>query len=204
MRLYGPRAEPEVVMVGDYGTKRADMSRSRSKRAVPPLNPEQLHELALRYVGKYATTRSKLGGYLQRKIRERGWSGPEEPAVDALVQRMAKSGLVDDATYALSKARSLSERGYGIGRVGQALRASGVDEEDGAEARELAEDRAADAAIRFARRRRIGPFASERADPRTREKSLAAMVRAGHGFDLARRLVDWEPGTPISPEDIAT
>ena len=190
-------------MVGDYGTKRAAMSRSPSRRAVPPLGPEQLHEHALRYVAKYATTRSKLRDYLRRKIRERGWSGTDEPAVDALVERMARSGMVDDATYALSKARSLSERGYGAGRIGQALRASGVGEEDGAGARELAEERAADAAIRFARRRRIGPFASERADPRTREKSLAAMVRAGHGFEIARKLVDWEPGAPISPEDIA-
>jgi len=190
-------------MVGDYGTKRAVMSRSRTKRAVPPLNPEQLHELALRYVGKYATTRSKLGTYLRRKIRERGWNGTDEPAVDALVERMARSGLVDDATYALSKARSLSDRGYGMSRVGLALRASGVDEEDGAEARELAADRAADAALRFARRKRIGPFASERPDPKGREKSLAAMVRAGHGFELARRVVDWEPGAPVTPEDIA-
>jgi hypothetical protein len=29
------------------------------------------------------------------------------------------------------------------------------------------------------------------------------MVRAGHGFDMARKLVDWEPGAEISPEDIA-
>ena len=191
-------------MVADYGTKRADMSRSRSNRPIPPLNAEQLHELALRYVGKYATTRAKLRGYLHRKIRERGWSGPEDPATDALVERMARSGVVDDATYALTKARSLSDRGYGKGRVGQALRASGIEEEDGAEARDLAEERAADAAIRFARRRRIGPFASEKPDLRTREKFLAAMVRAGHGFDIARKVVDWEPGAVISPEDLAT
>jgi regulatory protein len=191
-------------MVGDYGTKRAVMSRSRTRRAVPALNPEQLHELALRYVGKYATTRSKLGTYLQRKIRERGWDGASEPTVEALVERMARSGLVDDATYALSKARSLSERGYGMARVGQALRASGVEEADGVEARELAQDQAIDAAIRFAKRKRIGPFSSQRADQKAREKALAAMVRAGHGFNIARKLVDWEPGAPISPEDIDT
>ncbi len=191
-------------MVGDYGTKRAAMSRSRTRRAFPPLNPEQLHELALRYVGKYATTRSKLGGYLQRKIRERGWDAAADPAIEALVERMARGGLVDDATFALSKARNLSERGYGMARVGQALRASGVEEKDGAEAREFAQDRAADAAIRFAKRKRIGPFSSERADQKGREKALAAMIRAGHGFDVARKLVDWEPGAPISPEDLTT
>jgi regulatory protein len=40
-------------------------------------------------------------------------------------------------------------------------------------------------------------------DPKKREKTLAAMIRAGHGFDVARRIIEWEPGAPISPEDLA-
>ena len=51
-----------------------------------------------------------------------------------------------------------------------------------------AETRAA--ALSFARKRRLGPFASEPPDQRTREKQLAALVRAGHDFDAARALVD--------------
>jgi regulatory protein len=57
-----------------------------------------------------------------------------------------------------------------------------------------ARDNEAEAALRFAQRRRIGPFADEPANPRTREKWLAAMIRAGHGFALSRRLVDCAPG----------
>jgi regulatory protein len=48
-------------------------SRHRPRRALPPLDQAALQELALRYVGKYATTRAKLRAYLGRKLRERGW-----------------------------------------------------------------------------------------------------------------------------------
>lgn len=180
------------------------MRRSTASRSLPPLRPEQLHELALRYVGRYATTRAKLARYLSRKLRERGWDGPGEPPVGELVERFARSGLVDDAAFAMAKSRSLGERGYGAGRVRQALRAAGIEDADAAEARELADEQAASAALRFARRRRIGPFAAARADPKSREKALAAMIRAGHGFEIARRLVDCEPGEAIDAGELAS
>lgn len=180
------------------------MRRSTASRSLPPLGAEQLHELALRYVGRYATTRAKLAAYLGRKLRERGWAEAAEPPVAQLVERFARSGLVDDAAFAVAKSRSLVERGYGAGRVRQALRAAGIDEEDASEARELAAEEAASAALRFARRRRIGPFAAARADPKSRQKALAAMVRAGHAFEIARRLVDCEPGEAIDAEDLVS
>jgi regulatory protein len=161
-----------------------------------------MHELALFYVGRFATTRAKLAAYLNRKLRERGWEGDEPPDIERLVERLAASGLVDDAFYAQSKARSLMERGYGAARVRQSLRAAGVGEEDGAAAHELAADEAAAAALRFARRRRIGPYADALPDRAAREKALAAMIRAGHGFELARAVVDAEPGSEIDIEEL--
>lgn len=167
----------------------------RTGRPAKPLTGERLHELALFYVGRFATTRAKLTAYLQRKLRERGWEDSSPPDIEKLVDRLAASGLVDDAAYALAKSRSLSERGYGAGRVRQSLKVAGVGDEAGAAAREWADNEAADAAIRFAKRRRIGPFAQERAERKEREKAIAAMVRAGHGFEISRILVDCEPGS---------
>ena len=178
------------------------MSPRTTGRKRKPLNAERLHELALFYVGKFATTRSKLSAYLNRKLHERGWEGDAPPDIDRLVERLAASGLVDDALYALSKSRSLSERGYGAARVRQSLRAAGVDEDDGAAAPELAADEAASAALRFARRRRIGPFADAVPDRAGRERALAAMIRAGHGFELSKALVDTEPGSDLDVEGL--
>jgi regulatory protein len=178
------------------------MHARKSPRPRKPLNRERLNELALFYLGKFATTRSKLSTYLNRKVRERGWEGEDEPQIEPLVERLAASGLIDDALYAQSKARSLTERGYGAGRVRQSLRAAGIEDADREAAHEIASQGAVDAVLRFARRRRIGPFAAVAPDRAGRERALAALVRAGHGFELARAVVDIQPGSEIDLNDL--
>jgi regulatory protein len=175
-------------------------AHAKSRRVPPPLNAERLQELALRYVGKYATTRAKLRAYLSRKVRERGWDGAREPDLEGLASRFGELGYVDDAAYALSKSRALTARGYGKRRLSDKLRVDGVGEEDGAPAIAHADAEAANAAVRFAERRRLGPFAATAADPRQREKWIAAMVRAGHGFGLARIIAELPPGTDVDFE----
>lgn len=178
--------------------------RSSSKRKPrPPLDAAKLDELALAYVGRFATTRAKLRSYLVRKLRERGWDGDQPPHTEALAERLAEQGYVDDAAFALSKSRSLTGRGYGGRRVDQSLRMAGVDDHDAGPARDLAKADAVESALHFAERRRLGPFASEAPDRKARERALAAMIRAGHGFGLARAIVDLAPGAAIDPEELA-
>jgi regulatory protein len=167
---------------------------ARQPRSPRPLNPAKLEEMALSYVGRFATSRAKLTSYLRRKLRERGWDGQSDPAPDALAERLAGLGYVDDRAFAVAKARSLTGRGYGERRVRQALTIAGIGEEEGAPALELAGAEAAEAALRFARRRSIGPYAGERADPKQRERMLASMIRAGHRFGIARAIIDMAPG----------
>jgi regulatory protein len=189
-------------MVGDCGTNMAMASR-RPRKPRPPLTAAKLEELALHYVGRFATSRAKLISYLKRKLRERGWEGAGEPDLDCLAAKLAGLGYVDDRAYAVSKARSLTSRGYGERRVGQALALAGIGEDDGTEARSLAQGDSVNAALRFARRRSLGPFAKTAPDPRERERALAAMVRAGHRFALARAIIDLEPGSEADPESLA-
>jgi len=66
------------------------MEPSRRRNASPKLDESRLNELALRYVGRFATTRAKLRTYLERKVRERGWSGDSEPDPAAIAERFAK------------------------------------------------------------------------------------------------------------------
>ena len=162
----------------------AERQPTRTRRSAPPLDAEGLERLGLFYAGRYATTRAKLADYLRRKLRERGWSGAGAPPVEALVERFAALGYVDDAAFAAgAERRSLLRRGYGERRVAQALRAAGIGGEDAAPARREAERSAEDAALRFARRRRIGPYADAAADGSRGargSKAAAAMLRAGH------------------------
>ena len=166
------------------------------------LNGAALEELALRYVGRFATTRAKLIVYLERKLRERGWDGERNPDLEAITERMARLGYVDDAAYALSKSRALAGRGYGPQRIRQNLRAAGVHGEDARPAQDFAEAERVEAALHFARRRRLGPFAEQRVEREERERALGAMIRAGHAFALSRAILALEPGSEFDLETL--
>jgi len=170
------------------------VSTRRSRNERPPLDEKSLEQAALSYAGRYATTRARLTAYLTRKVRDRGWEGEGEAPVEALVEKMVGLGYVDDRAFAAARAASLGRRGFGERRVREALRAAGISEDESDEAREAATRGAWAAALRFAERRRIGPFAEAEGDRVAREKALGAMLRAGHPLDLARRFAFAKPG----------
>jgi regulatory protein len=184
--------------------KHGAMAPRPPRKPRPPLNDRSLGELALFYVGRFATTKAKLRTYLGRKLRERGWEGEREPDLEALADGFARQGYVDDASFAMNKAHALAARGYGKRRLVEKLRAAGVAEGDSEGARALSDQEAVAAALRLAERRRLGPFATGAApDPAQREKMIGTLVRAGHGFALARALVALPPGATVDPEALA-
>jgi regulatory protein len=144
--------------------------------------------LALAYVARFATSAKKVEQYLVRKLRERGWEEEHPADPRAIVDRFVDLGYIDDEAWARAKSGGLLRRGYGARRVDQTLNAAGIAEEirTGVKAGE-AEERSA--AIALARRRRLGPWGKE-ADREARQKQIAAMLRAGHGFDAARAVID--------------
>ncbi|MGE4321614.1 MAG: regulatory protein RecX [Sphingobium sp.] len=166
------------------------------KRPRPPLDPDSLRDLALRYVGRYATSRAKLLAYLRGKVRERGWADDRPADPEALADRFAALGYIDDAAYAAMKGAALTRRGYGPRRVDDSLRAAGIAESDRGDAAGQAREDSWAAADRFARRKRIGPYAAQRPDRVQRDRMIAAFLRAGHAMDVARLWVDALPGEP--------
>ena len=166
----------------------------RTRRRAKPLDRTRLEELALAYVARFATSAGKLRAYLRRKLRERGYVEEEEPDIDGLVAKFTARGYVDDEAYGRAKANDLTTRGYGTRRVEQALRAAGIGD-DLRHALEPGERAKRRAVLVLARKRGFGPFGQSRdAGPeearKLREKQLAALVRAGHDFDHARRAID--------------
>jgi regulatory protein len=172
------------------------VTAERDKKPRPPLDEEGLERLGLFYAGRYATTRAKLRAYLGRKVQERGWAGAAAAPIERLVERFAELGYVDDRAFASARKASLMRRGYGEGRVRQALRAAGIEAADAEAVKGEAGEEAREAwaaALRFARRRRIGPWAEAETDRETDRKAVAAMLRAGHPLDIVRRLLDFAP-----------
>lgn len=179
---------------------------NRRKMAPKPLDSTRIEEMALAYVARFATSAGRLEDYLLRKLRERGWDGegPPEAKVAAIVERHVELGYIDDESYARMKTGSLLRRGLGQRRIAQALGQAGIDEDIRAEVMPH-EAAAREAALAYARRRGLGPFA-RRAMPddpmerrARREKEIAAMLRAGHAMGAARAIL--EAADPQAAQD---
>lgn len=164
------------------------MARTRPREA-RPYDAETLSRAALDYAARYATTRAKLAAYLRRKLKERGWTGEGDPGVDAIVARFADHGYVNDQAFADARAQALLRRGYGARRITASLRAAGVEADTADGLREEIDAGAEDAALRFARRRRIGPYADHVPDRDERRRWVAAMARAGHAMGTIMRVL---------------
>ncbi|APG63295.1 hypothetical protein LPB140_11440 [Sphingorhabdus lutea] len=172
-----------------------------SSKPSKPLNNRRLKDLSLYYLGRFATSKMKLRKYLDRKIKERGWDDEKQPHIDGLIAEFEHLGYLDDAQYAETRARSLQLRGYGPRRVSQDLKFQGIDESDGAIANEMSELEIWQAAHRFAKKRRIGPYSAILAEPDKAQKQLAAFLRAGHDFEIAKLFVKAAPGEQIGPPE---
>ena len=81
----------------------------------------------------------------------------------------------------------------------QAMYQSGIADEDSASAMEISAEQNWQAAEKFARKKSIGPFASDIADRDKQQKQLAAFMRAGHSYDVASKFVFAKPGEIIDP-----
>src|SRR5204863_7148857 len=103
--------------------------------------------------------------------------------IDALVARYRAAGLIDDAAYAVGRARSGLARGRSLRRIAAGLAAKGVGAADAAAALAALSTDGADpdlaAACAFARRRRLGPFRRAPVVAADRQRELAAFARAG-------------------------
>ncbi len=176
------------------------MTFARRARTGPkPVTPELLEKAALHYLERYASSAENLRRVLMRRAdrgaRVHGQDRAQSAAwVDALVERYVRSGLVDDKRYAEAAAASLRRRGASSRRIRQKLAQKGVDADiaDAALKESGGAGDAADlaAAVKLARKRRLGPFGDPKQRRDRRLKDMAALARAGFSYAIARRVVD--------------
>jgi len=162
--------------------------RHNADKDVQNLDAAALEQLALRYVTRYATTQQRLYDYLLRKCRAKGGL-PDRDVIDIIVQKMVLAGFVDDLSYAEMRTGALLRRGYGARRIGHSLRQAGISAETTHDMIAIAPLSTREAAIRFAQRRKLGPFTQRPETPQSRQRDFSALLRAGHDFEDARAVM---------------
>lgn len=156
---------------------------------------------AYRYLGRYATTEANLRFILLRKV-ERILANHDdaeqlrqqaEEWITEVVAKSVKIGLIDDRLYASSKINSFLFGGSSMVNIKAKLRAKGVPQEIIteliAEAQEKTPDINFRSAIKYAKKRRFGPFRSREPQEKTNDREKAAMARAGYSYDEVNRVL---------------
>lgn len=161
--------------------------------------PQYLERAALWYLERYAATTASLQRVMERKVdrsaKEHGTDPEEGRAVICdLIERYQRVGLLDDRQFAESRARNLHARGTSTRMIRGKLAQKGLTSDLIDAALESLIDEVGDpnraAAVSYARRRRIGPYRDPTKREDLRERDLAALARAGFGYDIARWIVE--------------
>lgn len=192
-------------MTAERPEDRPAKAAGRRRRLPLKATPEALERSALHYLERYDSSTAHLRRLLLRKValsaRVHG-TGPEEgrAAVERLIARLEGLGLLDDGRYARERVRSLLARGTSAAMIRARLGAKGVAAElvDAALTEQGHDEGELRAALRYAKRRRLGPFRQEGREER-RARDLAALGRQGFDFETARRVIDSD-----DPEELAT
>ena len=189
------------------------MTRSRqgpspapARRQVKQITAQRLERVALAYLEKYAAPAAGVRRVLQRRVTKAARVHETDSAaaagwIDDIIARLIRSGLVDDGAYANGRVRSLFRQGRSRRYITGYLNAKGVDREliETALAALAPQENDFAAALRYARRRRLGPFAPpERAN--RRDRALGSLGRAGFSYEVARRVAEAESVSELEDE----
>ena len=172
------------------------------KRTASPITAKYLQNAAGFYLERYASSAEGLRRVLRRRVsRARMLEAPVmdnvDDAIEAVVQKFLSAGLLDDKAFAQTKARALHRRGVSGRLTRQRLQVAGVGRDDVDTALAALDDelgtdparREVQAAVAFARRRRLGPFRTKDRDA-NKARDLASMARAGFAFALSRKVIE--------------
>ncbi len=187
------------------GAMAEDRNKARNKRRGPrKATPKYLRNSALFYLARYASSSAHLRRLLQAKVARSARAHDTDAeegaaAIESLIAELLGAGLLDDARYAVERARILHRRGASMRAIRAGLKAKGIEAGDIERALAALREKAAEpelaAALAYARRRRLGPYRIPAAragldEKERREKDLAALGRQGFGYDLARRVIE--------------
>ena len=161
-----------------------------------------LHNAGLYYLERFASSSGNFREVMMRKVKRSCMAHPEQDfdacaaMVDALVEKFINVGLLDDQIYARSVVNSLRRRGKSARAIHSHLKSKRLDSaiiEDvlkafDAENHETTAQAEHEAALIFARKKRLGPFRKH--EEFDIQKELGKMARAGFSYDTSRTVLN--------------
>ena len=200
--------------------------KTGSKPKAKPATPARLENGALFYLERFSSSRENLRRLLMRRVQKSAQTYDTDidegvAAIQDIIERFEDLGLLNDRLYATNKIKGYHRRGLSMRAMRMKLKEKFVDDGDIEGAFEALKldvvSPEIEAAINYARRRRIGPYRSLRtqrygeapdvvddADLENLtgpnhpsrvdyvQRDLGAMARQGFSYELAKSVVEAE------------
>jgi len=184
------------------GNLKEKNSKPEKGRKLPKrITESYLHNAGLHYLERFACSSAHFRRVMMRKIDRSCTAHKDQDReqcitlLENLIAKFQRAGLLNDAAYTRGMIESLRRRGLSARAIHARLQTKGLSRE-AIEAAITAhkennddEDAEMTAAMKLARRKKIGPFASRPQDDAQMKKSLAAFARAGFSYETASRVL---------------
>lgn len=178
------------------------MDPTKAKKRPKKVTPTYLDNYAAWYLERYNGSTQKLRQKLQSKlflsIQEYGTDRQEAEAwIETLLQDYQKKGWLNDRDYAQRQAELLYRKGNSVILIRQKLKGKLLSDPDIEHAlswlrTEISGDQDYAAALRYAKRRRLGAFALPHKREQLAEKHYNSLRRTGFSHDLAVKILAFE------------
>lgn len=191
-------------------------ARPRGPKKFNIPTPQSLANIALHYLARYAASEAGLRRVLDNRIRRAALSHPDFAAdhsrqqalrqeIETIIAKHRASGVLNDAAFAEMKVGSLRRAGRSRTMITQKLKQKGLSDAVIDQALQPEDDQDANAvelraALRLAKRRRLGPFRATPADSDQQRKDIAALARAGFTFDIIKQVLGQEVELDQDPD----
>lgn len=185
----------------DY-SKKAPANARRERKPPKKITPTYLHNSGLFYLERFAASKKHFKTVMLRKSKRSCLYHTDQDyqdcitMVDELADKFEQCGLLNDALYTSSRVSSLRRKGLSQATIIMKMLHKGISKDETCLALEKLDDEqyesAAEAekaaALRLARKKRIGPFF--RGEEQDTKKSLGVFARAGFSYNIAIDIIN--------------
>ncbi len=168
--------------------------KRRGPKRPKKITPEYLHNAGLAYLQRFPASTAHFRQVMHRKIKRSCAFHTDQDEIACVemlgpvIEKFKRYGLLDDSAYLRGMVTSLRRRGLSVQAIGAKLLSKGYTRAEVNKQVGLFDEEESDgngelqAALRFIKRKKLGPYRKKEADTK---KDLASLARAGFSYDIS-------------------
>lgn len=168
-------------------------------KALRKITKQRLKNIGLYYLKRFESSENNLRQVLRRRVNDYVRYNPDFNKTEAyawieeVLADFKNWKYIDDERYASLKVRDYLNAGKPARYIKNKLKQKGVDESVVNELLNAQEYNPEEMALKFARKKKIGPFRPDEESRReNRQKDMGALIRAGFEYDVVTKVLGEE------------